>query len=190
MDDIDVWVYMNNEHAWLYDKLILSRCLGYYCGPAGVPPLYSGKFIVRPISNYRGMGRSSSIMHLNAGEDVIPDGYFWCELFTGRHLSFDYRYGIQHLAVEGFKNSDRTDRFVSWKKTNDVFNLPEIISVIAVKCEWMNIEVIDDKIIEIHLRHNPNFSNHDADELTVVWKENFIASEEGDRLGFLLKRNF
>lgn len=187
MDDVDVWAYMDIEHAWLYDKLILSKRLGHSCGPAGVPPLHSGKYIVRPISNYRGMSRGSSIMHLNAGEDVIPDGYFWCEIFTGRHLSFDYRYGTQYLSVEGFKNSDRTDRFVSWKKTNDVFGLPEMLSVIAAKYEWMNIEVIGDKIIEVHLRYNPNFTNHDANEITVVWKENFLADEAGDRLGFLLK---
>jgi hypothetical protein len=187
MDDCDVWEFMQPEDAWVYDKLLLAKRLGYHCGPAGVAPKTSGNYIVRPISNYRGMGRGSSIEYLNASEDIIPDGYFWCEVFTGRHLSFDYHRGIQTLAVEGFKDSARTDRFTSWKKTSDVFDLPEFLIDIAEKYEWMNIEVIGDKIIEVHLRHNPNFKNHDADEIVVIWKENFVASKEGDRIGFLLK---
>lgn len=189
MDDIDVWKYMDSADAWLYDKLILSKRLGYSCGPAGVAPERSGEYVVRPISNYRGMGRGSRIVHLNAGEDVIPDGYFWCEVFTGRHLSFDYYRGAQTLAVEGLKDSARTDRFTSWKKTDDVFELPRILFETAVRYTWMNIEVIGDKIIEVHLRRNPDFLNHEAEEIVVIWKENFYASEDGDRLGFLLKRN-
>lgn len=188
MDDCDVWKLMNGEDAWVYDKLILAKRLGYRCGPAGVAPEQSGYYIVRPISNYRGMGRGSSIMYIDAGSDIIPDGYFWCEVFRGRHLSFDYNRGIQSLAVEGIKDSDRTDRFVSWKKTNDKFTLPDILIDIAIKYEWMNIEVIGDKIIEVHLRNNPNFKDHDSDEIVVIWEENFIASKEGDRIGFLLKR--
>lgn len=186
MDDIDVWNFMDGADAWLYDKLILSKRLGYYCGPAGVAPEHSGKYIVRPISNYRGMGRGSRIMYIKAGEDVIPDGYFWCEVFTGRHLSFDYNHGVQTLAVEGLKDSDRTDRFASWKKTDDVFDLPRVLLETAVKYTWMNIEVIGDKIIEVHLRCNPDFISHNADEIVVVWKENFVSSVDGDRLGFLI----
>jgi hypothetical protein len=187
-DDIDVWKFIDGEDAWIYDKLILSKRLGYYCGPAGVAPEKSGNYIVRPISNYRGMGRGSSIMHLNANEDIIPDGYFWCEVFTGRHLSFDYHRSAQTLAVEGFKDSTRTDRFISWKKTSDVFALPKFLFDIAEKYEWMNIEVIGDKIIEVHLRYNPDFMSHDADEIAVIWKENFVASKEGDRIGFWINQ--
>lgn len=187
MEDCEVWKIMDGVDAWVYDKLILSKRLGYCCGPAGVAPDHSGEYIVRPISNYRGLGRGSSIMHLNAGEDIIPDGYFWCEVFTGRHLSFDYRRCEQILAVEGFKDSTRTDRFASWKKTTDTFMLPSLLKRVAEKYEHMNIEVIGDKIIEVHLRHNPDFTDFNEDELTVVWKENFIVSEDGDRLGFLLK---
>lgn len=187
MDDIEVWKTIDTKDIWVYDKLILSKRLGYHCGPAGVSPEHSGNYIVRPISNYRGMGRGSRIVHLNAGEDVIPDGYFWCEVFTGRHITFDYRYGVQYLAAEGLKDSTRTDRFASWKKTNDMFVLPTMLLSIAAKYEWMNIEVIGGNIIEVHLRRNPDFLNHEADEIVVVWKENFYASEDGDRLGFLLK---
>lgn len=186
MDDCDVWNFIDGEDAWIYDKLILSKRLGYYCGPAGVAPELSGEYIVRPISNYRMMGRGSSIMHIDAGRDIIPDGYFWCEVFNGRHLTFDYCYGTQCLAAEGFKDNTRTDRFTSWKKTNDVFELPDLLTGIATKYEWLNIEVIDNKIVEVHLRYNDDFIGHDADEIIPIWKENFYESPCGDRLGFLL----
>lgn len=188
MDDCDVWKFIDGEDAWIYDKLILSKRLGYHCGPAGVAPERTGNYIVRPISNYRMMGRGSSIMTLEAGQDIIPDGFFWCELFTGRHLTFDYNRGVQSLAVEGFKDSVRTDRFSSWKRTQDVFVLPPLILSVAVKYEWLNIEVIGDKIIEVHLRYNDDFYGHDADEVIPIWKEDFYDSPCADRVGFLLKR--
>ena len=188
MDDCDVWKFIDGEDAWIYDKLILSKRLGYYCGPAGVAPELSGEYIVRPISNYRMMGRGSSIVHIDAGRDIIPDGYFWCEVFRGRHLTFDYSRGVQTLAVEGFKDSSRTDRFCLWRKTQDVFQLPPILSSVAVKYDWLNIEVIGDKIIEVHLRYNDDFYGHDADEIVPIWKEDFYNSPCEDRIGFLLKR--
>jgi hypothetical protein len=187
MDDCDVWKFIDGEDAWIYDKLILSRRLGYYCGPAGVAPERSSEYIVRPISNYRMMGRGSNIIHIDAGRDIIPDGYFWCEVFRGRHLTFDYRRGVQTLAVEGFRDNNRTDRFASWKKTNDVFKLPDILLAVAVKYEWMNIEVIGDKIIEVHLRYNDDFIGHNSEEIIPIWKENFYDSPCEDRIGFLLK---
>jgi len=189
ISDCDVWKFIDGKDAWIYDKLILSKRLGYYCGPAGVAPELSGEYIVRPISNYRMMGRGSSIIHIDAGRDIIPDGYFWCEVFRGRHLTFDYCYGVQCLAAEGFKDSARTDRFASWKKTTDVFELPELLLDIAAKYEWLNIEVIDNKIVEVHLRYNDDFIGHNADEIIPIWTEDFYDSPCGDRLGFLLKRN-
>lgn len=188
MDDWDVWKFIDGEDAWVYDKLILSKRLGYYCGPAGVAPELSGEYVVRPISNYRMMGRGSSIVHIDAGRDIIPDGYFWCEVFRGRHLTFDYRYGVQQLAAEGFKDSTRTDRFSSWKRVEDIFTLPPILKPVAEKYEWLNIEVIDSKIVEVHLRYNDDFAGHDADEIFPIWKEDFYDSPCGDRIGFLLKR--
>lgn len=188
MDDCDIWQLVKDEDLWIYDKLILSKRLGYYCGPAGVAPKITGEYIVRPISNYRMMGRGSSIIHIDAGRDIIPDGYFWCEVFTGRHLTFDYRYGVQHLAAEGFRDNTRTDRFSSWKKIEYQFELPDLLKPIAEKYEWFNIEVINNKIIEVHLRYNDDFYHHDADEVIPIWKEDFYDSPCGDRIGFILKR--
>jgi hypothetical protein len=50
----------------------------------------------------------------------------------------------------------------------------------------MNIEVIDGKIVEVHLRWNDDFQGHNSDEVFPIWKENFYDSPCEDRVGFLL----
>jgi hypothetical protein len=187
IDDSDVWSFIDPEDLWIYDKLILSRRLGYICGPAGVAPKETANYIVRPLSNYRMMGRGSSIQRIEAGEDIIPDGYFWCEVFTGAHTSYDYNKGEQCLAVEGVRDANRTDRFSLWRKIDRQFQLPEILQRIADKYEHMNIEVIGERIIEVHLRYNDDFAGHNASEIIPIWRESFYDSPCGDRVGFLLR---
>lgn len=189
ISDCDVWLTIDPQDLWVYDKLIVARRLGYRCGPAGVQAP-AGKYIIRPCVNYRMMGFGAKIVDLTDDnqDQMVPDGYFWCELFTGRHLSFDYHNGQQVLAVEGFRNSDRLDRFCRWRKIQDIFTVPEVLRPIVDKYQWVNIEVIGDKVIEVHLRYNDDFSGHDCDEIIPIWKEDFYNSPAGDRIGFLLNR--
>jgi hypothetical protein len=111
--DPDIWDTIDPDDLWIYDKLILSRKLGYVCGPAGVAPLVTDRYIVRPCVNFRMMSLGAQFMQLGPDDhDKIHHGYFWCEVFKGRHLSFDYNYGKQVLAVEGFREDpSRLDRF-------------------------------------------------------------------------------
>ena len=189
MDDKDFWYTTDPNDLWLFDKLILSRKLGYVCGPAGTSPPVESFYIVRPCVNYRMMAKGASFMYLTPdNHDQIPNGYFWCEIFKGRHLSFDYLHGKQELAVEGFRDdSNRLDRFSRWEKVDDKYILPPIITEISKRYKWLNVEVIGDKIIEVHLRFNDDFYNHSANVIIPVWKDNFYKSECGDRLGFILK---
>ena len=189
MDDKDFWHTTDPDDLWLFDKLILSRKLGYVCGPAGVPPPRLDIYVVRPCVNYRMMSKGARFLKLSPDDhEAVPDGYFWCEIFKGRHLSFDFQYGEQKLAVEGFRDDpSRLDRFSRWEKVEDQFTLPPIIDEIARRYEWMNVEVIEDKIIEAHLRYNDDFSNHSANVIIPVWKDKFYESKCGDRLGFILE---
>jgi len=188
LNDIDFWITTDNDDLWLFDKLILSKKLGYTCGPAGLAPPIENNYIVRPITNIRMMGRNATIKYLTPIEYDIPDGYFWCEMFKGRHLSFDYHYGQQVLAVEGFRKNERLDRFIRWEKVDDQYELPGILKPIALKYEWLNVETIDNKVIEVHLRYNDDFANHNANVIVPIWKEEFYPSECGDRIGFILER--
>ncbi len=185
IDDVDVFDSIAPDDLWCVDKLILSKKLGYVCGPAGVVPP-PGNYIVRPIMNLRMMSVGARIQCLDS--DSIPDGYFWCELFAGRHLSFDYHWGKQTLAVEGFRTEPtRLDRFSHWTRLDQDFKLPEILQTVADRYEWFNVEVIGDRVIEVHFRYNDDFANHDATTIIPVWSDEFYSSPTGDRIGFILK---
>ena len=186
LGDVDVFDSIDLDDLWCVDKLILSKKLGYTCGLAGIPPTTPGEYIVRPIINLKSMSAGASIQYLDS--DTIPNGYFWCEIFTGRHLSFDYHWGKQTLAVEGFRDDpSRLDRFSHWTKIDDIFILPEILQTVADRYEWFNVEVIGHRVIEVHFRYNDDFANHTATTIIPVWKDEFYPSPAGDRLGFLLK---
>jgi len=189
ISDCDVLDQIEPADLWVIDKFILSKRLGYFCGPAGVVPGTAGKYIVRPCVNLRMMAVGASFMYLDADTDIIPAGYFWCEILQGRHRSFDYHNGKQVLAVEGFRDDpNRLDRFSHWSKINDVFQLPKLIQQIADRYKWFNVETIGDKIIEVHFRYNDDFSNHDADTIIPVWQDQFYHNPAGDRIGFILQK--
>ena len=197
LGDVDVFDSIATDDLWCVDKLILSKKLGYTCGPAGIPPTTPGEYIVRPIVNLKSMSAGATIQYLDS--DSIPNGYFWCERFTGRHMSFDYHWGKQTLAVEGFRtDSIRLDRFSYWIKISDTFALPEILQTVADRYEWFNVEVIGDRVIEVHFRYNDDFANHNANEIVPVWAGNdttpplgwsWYASSSRDRLGFWTKNS-
>jgi hypothetical protein len=185
LSDTDVFDSIDPDDLWCMDKLILSKKLGYTCGPAGMVPPVPGNYVVRPIINLKMMGVGASIQYLDS--DSIPDGHFWCELFTGRHLSFDYHWGKQTLAVEGFRTDAlRLDRFSQWTKINEAFALPDVLQTVADRYEWLNVEVIGSRVIEVHFRYNDDFANHDANTIVPVWLDEFYPSPAGDRLGFIL----
>lgn len=191
MNDVDCWNVVDPQDLWVTDKLLLAKRLGYYCGPAGLIPDLRDEYIVRPCVNYRMMGRGAQLMRLGPDlEDTVPDGYFWCEKFSGRHLSFDYNFGKCVLVVEGIRDGKRLDRFAKWirlDKSKEIFFIPVELQSIVNKYEWVNLEVIGDKVIEVHFRYNDDFACHNSNEIIPVWKDQFYSSECGDRLGFILK---
>jgi len=197
IDDKDVWAQCPIDYLWVYDKLILSRKLGYLAGPAGIAVPKPGWYIVRPITNIRMMSRGAKRVWLTPEDtDLVPDGSFWSECFQGRHTSVDFHYGQQHLAVEGFRNSERLDRFCRWERIEDRYEFPKVLSELWRMTPWINVEYVDGKIIEVHLRWNDDFSNHNSDVIYPVWRDDPSAqppgtvwydSPSGDRLGFWVK---
>jgi hypothetical protein len=180
--DEQAWVAAEVNDLWLFDKLILSRKLGYKCGPAGIPVSTPGNYIVRPISNLKGMGIGASVRYIQDSTDHLPAGYFWCEIFAGRHISVDYNYGVPVLAVEGFREADDPlYRFSKWVKVGDLYHIPLEVSVLR-KFEHANIEFIGNKIIEVHLRGNPDFVYNNSIAIP-VWED--MAVEETDTLRFI-----
>lgn len=193
VDDRDVWGNVHPDDLWIYDKLIVARKAGHLAGPAGVPVPKAAHYIVRPITNIRMMSRGASIQWLTPEDDTVPDGYFWCELFAGDHVSVDYHYGQQNTTVQGFRDSDRLDRFCRWTRIDTVIPFPRILGELYLRYKWINVEYVGGKVIEIHTRYNDDFSNHGGNTVIPVWRDEPMTQPPGatwyesvsaDRLGF------
>ena len=188
MTDVDAWQSANVEDLWLFDKLLLSRRLGYCCGPSCVPVPRPATYIVRPVTNLAGMGISAKFEYLTSSTLHLEPGYFWCERFTGPHLSVDYEYGEPVLSVRGFRDSEAPLwRWSRWQVTNTVLPvpLPELAKFPKLNCEF-----VGGSAIEVHLRHNPDFQYSNT-VATPVWEDqevdpalNFVASPDYKRKGF------
>ena len=153
------WKRADPDTLWLMDKLILSRKLGYVCGPVGQNVPKPDHYIVRPCVNIIGLGLGASKMWLDKHTYDLPLGYFWCEFFEGRHLSVDYHYGKQVLCVEGFKKEDTFTKWNRWVKTEDEIPFPSILEEYK-HITYINCEFIDGKLIEVHFRSNPDFDEY------------------------------
>jgi len=145
-----VWKNINPDDIWVLDKLILSRKLQYNCGPTGLDVSLPGYYIVRPCVNMLGLGLGAKRIWIEQETMHLPLGYFWCEWFSGRHLSIDYHWGKQVLAVEGIKSEDTFSKWSRWTKVSDTIALPNILKEFATRYEWINCEYIGGKLIEVH----------------------------------------
>ena len=198
INDSDIWSQCPVEYLWIYDKLIVARKQGILAAPAGIPVPHPATYIVRPITNIRMMSRGASKQWLTSQDsNSVPDGYFWSACLEGRHISVDFHYGVQELTVEGFRdNPDRLDRFSRWQRIDESYKFPLILGELWRMTPWINVEYIGDKIIEVHLRWNDDFSNHSSDVIHPVWCDDpmsqppnttWYPSTAGDRLGFWIE---
>jgi hypothetical protein len=164
-----VWRTLNPDDMWILDKLILSKKMGYRCGPVGIDVPVPDWYIVRPCVNPMGLGLGAKKVWIDRVTDNLPLGFFWCEWFTGKHLSVDYHFGSQDVTVQGIKPESTFTQWSIWKRTEDVVSLPDILTGIAQRYEWINCEFIGGKLIEVHLRHNEDFEGG-IDHFIPVWK--------------------
>ena len=187
------------EDLWVYNKLQLSRVLGYNCGPVGFPVPEPTFYVVRPVVNFLGMGRNARIMWLNGSTDFIHPGEFWCEVFTGEHLSVDFRDMKSTLVVKGHRHEKNPlYKWDKWEKVDRKVEFPKILEKIGKKYEWINCEFIDGKLIEVHIRQNPDF-RFGNDVAVPIWDDNkwnhesiysdhtYIEDRDHKRRGFYVK---
>ena len=66
------------------------------------------------------------------------------------------------------KQKDTFTKWDKWIKTNDKLPFPNILKDLT-DIELINCEYIGDKLIEVHLRHNEDFSDN-ITEFIPVWK--------------------
>lgn len=198
MDDYEAWVTCHSDDLWIFDKLILAKKLGYLCGPAEVAVPKSNNYIVRPCVNLAGMGIGAEIRFLEKGKWDLKPGYFWCELFEGRHLSVDYaidnsaRIVQQGITTEGFRNkANPLWKFDKWIRVNDKFKIHFMLTKLKGSYEHINCEFVGGKLIEMHLRPNPDMG--EFNEIIPVWEGElsippkgytYVEDKDYNRLGF------
>jgi len=184
------WVSTHSYDLWVYNKLQVSRVLGYECGPAGLAVPRPDFYIVRPCINFMGMSRHARIEYLEGDTEHIHPAEFWCEVFEGEHISVDYYKGQQELTVKGVRDpQDPLYKWKKWYKVDRVIPLPKVFEEVSQRYDWLNCEYIDGKLIEIHLRGNPNF-NYGGESITPVWEgddiSDYIEQSNYKRLGFII----
>lgn len=161
--DEEAWSKCSLDDLWIFDKLIVARKSGHVCGPRGVDVPKEGNYIVRPIINIAGLAEQVKIVYLTDKTWNLHPGEFWCEIFEGRHISVDYCKYEPILSVVGTPDpSHKYTRFTKWETTDIVYPLPSFIGDIPLRYRTVNCEFIGGKLIEIHLRGNPDFVHNNS----------------------------
>jgi hypothetical protein len=114
--------------------------------------------------------------YLKQDTTQLPVGFFWCEWFEGRHVSVDYKDGVQVLAVEGTKPDNTFTQWTKWHRVDDEFPLPSILT--QFNEQYLNCEYIDGKLIEVHFRRNEDF-DYATEEFIPVWEGENTTPPEG-----------
>lgn len=158
LDGNQEYQIIHPNDLWVYNKLHLSRILGYTCGPVGVDVPKSDFYIIRPSINFLGMGRYARIEWIEHSTDDYHPGEFWCEVFKGEHLSVDFYHKEPKLVVRGVKSEDSPlYKWQKWEKIEKRVEFPEILTNLVKNYDWINCEFIDNHLIEVHFRQNPDF---------------------------------
>ena len=136
LDGNDEWSNIHPSDLWIYNKLFLSRILGYTCGPVGTTVPKSDYYIVRPSFNLLGMGRFARKEWIEKYTDYLHPAEFWCEIFTGEHLSVDFKNQESELVVLGTKNEqDPYYKWQKWEKIDKKVEFPDILRDLKGKYE-------------------------------------------------------
>lgn len=175
LDINDEFDSIHHEDLWIYNKLQLSRSLGYTCGPTGTTVPKPGFYIVRPCINFLGMSRLSRIEWIENSTDDYHPSEFWCEIFQGEHLSVDFKDKISKLVVQGLrKTNSPLYKWEKWKKINKKIEFPSILNNLVGNYDYINCEFIGNKLIEVQFRQNPDFRYGNSVAIPIWNDENKI----------------
>ena len=186
-EDADAWLWQP-RHRWVYDKLAVALSQRIEAAPHGVAPTAFPIFS-KPIVNLRGMGTDSrAILSAAAYQAAMTPGHFWMELLTGEHVSSDaavldgvpawWRHAVgipgqggtfDHWIVEAARRPALEAYCGGW-----------IARHLAGYTGMVNLETIDGRIIEVHLR----FADQWPDLYGAGWVEALIALHADHRWDF------
>ncbi|MFO0998169.1 MAG: hypothetical protein U1F33_15920 [Alphaproteobacteria bacterium] len=176
-DDGDCWT-LYPRFRWVHNKLNIAETQGIEAAPHGVVPERFPVFS-KPIYNLKGMGRGSRpIATLDEFWHAQAPGHMWMRLLEGEHLSTDvavidggpvwWRHVVGHAAGQG--------TFDHWTVESGRRTALEAYCGLWLGRHLkgftgiVNIESIDGRMIEIHLR----MSDQWPDLYGAGWVENLV----------------
>ncbi|KAJ5102241.1 hypothetical protein NUU61_004463 [Penicillium alfredii] len=155
------------EFRWVYNKLTIAELGSIACGPHNTcPPRHLYPIFSKPIYNLGGMGADAR--RIATSQDYwrsVTPGHMWSAYLQGEHYSTDIAV-VQGRPVwlshtRGAPGPEQTWDY--WE-----INMPGSLSLqyaitnfvethLATYTGMLNMETIDDKIIEVHLRLSPQW---------------------------------
>jgi len=179
-NDIQAWKKYHTYHN-IYNKLWIAESQNLPCGPMGIYP-EEYPIIFKPIINLYGMSRGFKIIkNEDEYQEYLDDGLFWMPYLSGDHYTIDLviiKGEIKHIAcLKSFSYTE--EGTFNYHESMPEYELP--IHII----EWVklylkdyigcaNIELINNKIIEVHLRLNGDYYLYDDNftkELSKLYNE-------------------
>jgi len=164
------------KHRWIYHKLLVAESQGLRCGPHGVAPDDYPVFS-KPAINLKGMGVGSCALHsAEEYQHHYSPGHMWMELLTGEHVSTDVAILLGHPVwwrhTRGISGAAGT--FDYWIVESEL--RPDLVRGVGRWIEqflsdytgMLNVETINGKIIEGHLRF--------ADQWPDLYGEGWVAA--------------
>ena len=150
------------QYNWVYDKTTLCDLQNIPWYPCPIEP-HSYPAVVRPVTNLYGMG--SEVYFVYGKEDfykVSCYGYFSTPFIDGVHTSHDFEViqGViqTETAFQGHKDNKYPGTFLYWELLYKD-SPPTITNSVQILLDTLgdytgplNVECIDGKIIEVHLR--------------------------------------
>lgn len=168
----DVQAYIKYPlYNFVYNKLELIKSQNITCAPIGVYP-QTYPIVIKPIINLFGMSKNVIVVNSDdeyevALKDKKNPGSFWMPQLKGNHYTIDlfiidsnivFFNAFQSITSSRFKHKQNIGLFSEHIYIKN-YSLPAkcdefIKAYIPNYTGFLNIEIIDDIIIEIHLRWN------------------------------------
>jgi hypothetical protein len=153
----------HKEFNFVYDKLWVSNSQNIPCGPMGIYPTQY-PVIFKPIINLYGFSKGFRIIYnKNQYKQYQADGHFWQPYFKGKHICCDIILDYGNIVFSSALRS-YAGKYGSFKlhHTTDYIITPKIKKWVKTYLSeyrgCINLEIIDNNIIECHLRLNGDFN--------------------------------
>lgn len=179
VNDAHAW-RLNPRHRHLYNKLEIALSQGLLAAPCGVAPEQLGvsagtPVFVKPVTNLAGMSLGARIE--SAGQVSADAGSFWCELLSGRQSSTDCL--VQDGKVVWFAHTLAAEerhrqRPIYWQVGVEMAELDAPVrQFLEARLDGYtglcNVEMIADRVIEVHLRGSNGFLDFYGADFVRSW---------------------